>query len=154
MAESADALDSGSSGSNTVCVQVTLSAPSKNPLTTSVEGFSFYFQNWKKHREKCWYDTCTTLVPKNLPPRAPSEWDKINLFPFHTPMSAFCIVAQKFIRKFVQIKNPTSEPPLRSGITYLSLLFFNCSRTSISFLGTGTPILPAFSMRLMHSLHM
>ena len=28
MAESADALDSGSSGSNTVCVQVTLSAPS------------------------------------------------------------------------------------------------------------------------------
>ena len=27
MAESADALDSGSSGSNTVCVQVTLSAP-------------------------------------------------------------------------------------------------------------------------------
>ena len=40
---------SGSSGSNTVCVQVTLSAPSKNPLTTSVEGFSFYFQNWKKH---------------------------------------------------------------------------------------------------------
>ena len=29
MAESADALDSGSSGSNTVCVQVTLSAPRK-----------------------------------------------------------------------------------------------------------------------------
>ena len=29
MAESADALDSGSSGSNTVCVQVTLSAPIK-----------------------------------------------------------------------------------------------------------------------------
>ena len=30
MAESADALDSGSSGSNTVCVQVTLSAPRLN----------------------------------------------------------------------------------------------------------------------------
>ena len=29
MAESADAPDSGSGGSNTVCVQVTLSAPSK-----------------------------------------------------------------------------------------------------------------------------
>ena len=34
MAESADALDSGSSGSNTVCVQVTLSAPKKNLVDT------------------------------------------------------------------------------------------------------------------------
>lgn len=35
MAESADALDSGSSGSNTVCVQVTLSAPSSQMAITS-----------------------------------------------------------------------------------------------------------------------
>lgn len=34
MAESADALDSGSSGSNTVCVQVTLSAPSSQMAIT------------------------------------------------------------------------------------------------------------------------
>ena len=43
MAESADALDSGSSGSNTVCVQVTLSAPnSTNPNLIPIgEGFGF-----------------------------------------------------------------------------------------------------------------
>ena len=38
MAESADALDSGSSGSNTVCVQVTLSAPALRPIF-GFEGF-------------------------------------------------------------------------------------------------------------------
>ena len=45
MAESADALDSGSSGSNTVCVQVTLSAPAGKPRGKTVFGcqrrFSF-----------------------------------------------------------------------------------------------------------------
>ena len=36
MAESADALDSGSSGSNTVCVQVTLSAPIESPFSSNI----------------------------------------------------------------------------------------------------------------------
>ena len=39
MAESADALDSGSSGSNTVCVQVTLSAPYDFKPKNSLFGF-------------------------------------------------------------------------------------------------------------------
>ena len=44
MAESADALDSGSSGSNTVCVQVTLSAPRlSNGYNTSFESI---FYTW------------------------------------------------------------------------------------------------------------
>ena len=45
MAESADALDSGSSGSNTVCVQVTLSAPTGTPASMPslvVKGGLFY----------------------------------------------------------------------------------------------------------------
>ena len=45
MAESADALDSGSSGSNTVCVQVTLSAPKKNLVDTSSARFFFMLLN-------------------------------------------------------------------------------------------------------------
>ena len=54
MAESADALDSGSSGSNTVCVQVTLSAPpqslwrqiapaGRNVSVNIAETFFYYF---------------------------------------------------------------------------------------------------------------
>ena len=39
MAESADAPDSGSGGSNTVCVQVTLSAPSKIGIFKALTGF-------------------------------------------------------------------------------------------------------------------
>ena len=41
MAESADALDSGSSGSNTVCVQVTLSAPKNAELIFKFSVLSF-----------------------------------------------------------------------------------------------------------------
>ena len=43
MAESADAPDSGSGGSNTVCVQVTLSAPKRNLAASSVAGFLYCF---------------------------------------------------------------------------------------------------------------
>lgn len=43
MAESADALDSGSSGSNTVCVQVTLSAPNaKTPYFSGNERYGIF----------------------------------------------------------------------------------------------------------------
>ena len=43
MAESADALDSGSSGSNTVCVQVTLSAPRKTGVFKAFRSFGNVF---------------------------------------------------------------------------------------------------------------
>lgn len=48
MAESADAPDSGSGGSNTVCVQVTLSAP-KNLTAMSVARFFIVLL----HKIKC-----------------------------------------------------------------------------------------------------
>ena len=43
MAESADAPDSGSGGSNTVCVQVTLSAPKKPSQLRQLRGFLLFY---------------------------------------------------------------------------------------------------------------
>ena len=59
MAESADAPDSGSGGSNTVCVQVTLSAPKKNLAAASVVRFFIALSYKSKCTKGQHCDTCT-----------------------------------------------------------------------------------------------
>ena len=68
MAESADAPDSGSGGSNTVCVQVTLSAPSETLAGTLSARVLLLFitlsQMHKKSVVRHLYDTCTIKTHK------------------------------------------------------------------------------------------
>ncbi len=61
MAESADAPDSGSGGSNTVCVQVTLSAPKKNLAAISVARFFIVLSHKIKCTKGQYHDTATTI---------------------------------------------------------------------------------------------
>ena len=75
MAESADALDSGSSGSNTVCVQVTLSAPAGSPRRQKSfrkNTGAFFFAVFQKN--------LFSIQIQNNVERSRSVFTKINFF--------------------------------------------------------------------------